>query len=163
MSMDPPVSSEGPQHPAAHAPAPSLRDRPGWKNRERRIDPRAPSPVWVVVATVFAAPAIVLSIHRLHIPPLIAIILFTGTLYMLIAWFGLRLSRAQKLVKQHHRFLCVNCLYALEGLPEEGHCPECDEPYTRAGLWKMWREWEQATNKGKLLIPDPPKAPDQHS
>lgn len=157
------MSGEHPAQPQQNHTAPSLRDRPGWKNRERRIDPRAPSPVWVVVVAVFAAPTIVLSSKVLRIPPAIAIGMVLGAVLLFAAYFVIQHLRVCRLIKQHRRFLCVNCLYALEGLPEEGYCPECDEPYTRAGLWKMWREWEQATNKGKLLIPDPPKAPDQHS
>lgn len=71
------------------------------------------------------------------------------------AWQVVQRRRLLQIIKEHRRFLCIKCRYPLRGLAEEGRCPECDEPYTRAERWQMWNAWEEAYN-GKPLFPDEP-------
>lgn len=44
--------------------------------------------------------------------------------------------------------MCGRCAYPLGGLPREGKCPECAEPYDRErDGWRWWRDLELAGPK----------------
>jgi hypothetical protein len=47
----------------------------------------------------------------------------------------------QRIRKAEYR-VCLNCEYALQGLPETYECPECGTGYTKEGLRAAWHDWE---------------------
>jgi hypothetical protein len=57
--------------------------------------------------------------------------------------------KIRHVIRTHGRFLCLNCHYPLQGLPDTGTCPECEYPYDRATNERRWRTWEETVNKGK--------------
>lgn len=123
--------------------------------RAQRLNPKRLYGNDIAIVVMLACVAILLAAGRLGIPsewlggPCIV------ALMVIVGLSRLRTNRTRKLVVQHRRFLCISCLYPLQGLADEGRCPECDHPYTRAELWHMWRAWEEAYN-GKPLFPDEP-------
>ena len=68
----------------------------------------------------------------------------------MLGWVGLAwvyFFVARQRAKKARWELCLECEYPLEGLPLDGHCPECGEAYSRdlvAGIWQ--RRW---TNKNE--------------
>lgn len=55
---------------------------------------------------------------------------------LLQSWGRSRLSRR---LQQSDGRLCPRCHYNLAGLTDEGHCPECGEPYSPDQLAEAWR------------------------
>jgi hypothetical protein len=74
-----------------------------------------------------------------------------GALLSLAKWMS-DIYRIRRLLRTHGRFLCLNCHYALQGLPDTGVCSECDQPYDRPTTERRWKTWEEAMNKGKPMV-----------
>lgn len=126
------------------------------------MTPRTVGPQWIVVIGTTAAPVIVLASHLFAgtIPMMVVIGAWLTALAGAIFFFMRSFFRVRRLLRRHGRFICLNCLYPLTGLQDSGVCPECNEPYTRERLARLWRSWEVGVNKGRLIIPDPEPADD---
>jgi RNA polymerase subunit RPABC4/transcription elongation factor Spt4 len=48
-------------------------------------------------------------------------------------------SRLCRRLQESDGRLCPRCHYNLTGLTDEGHCPECGEPYSPDRLAEAWR------------------------
>jgi uncharacterized paraquat-inducible protein A len=44
-------------------------------------------------------------------------------------------------VRQEEGEVCLNCHYSLRGLPDDGVCPECNEPFNKPEIRRLWRPW----------------------
>ncbi|HMN42766.1 MAG TPA: hypothetical protein PKE29_18145 [Phycisphaerales bacterium] len=130
---------------------------PAHKPRETLYEPRFPHPgVYLlpilILPTASALGAI--SIRRL-IPGLpewpIPVVGVCVALIVVAKWI-FDLHRIRLLLRTHGRFLCLNCHYALTGLPDSGACPECDHPYQRDVNERRWKTWEETVNKGKPMV-----------
>jgi len=66
-----------------------------------------------------------------------ASILLTIIALVLVRVWAIRMHR---MLRRHQVLLCTRCRYPLEGLGEEGQCPECGEPFNRELVIKTWQE-----------------------
>lgn len=74
-----------------------------------------------------------------------------GSLTVIAKWM-VDIHRVRRVIRTNGRFLCLNCHYALKGLPDSGTCPECEYPYERATTERRWKTWEETMNKGKPMV-----------
>lgn len=58
--------------------------------------------------------------------------------------FMVPVRRARRLIVKHKCELCMRCKYPLTGLPEQGSCPECGEPYTIEEARRHWAKFVKA-------------------
>lgn len=54
--------------------------------------------------------------------------------------FRLQRFRARRILRAHKFRICARCRYTLDGLPDEGVCPECGENYELTELRRMWQD-----------------------
>lgn len=69
---------------------------------------------------------------------------------LIVAWALLRLHREESSFRRAERLhwrVCVNCGYRLEGLEEQGICPECSTPYALTDMKERWLAWMYGTRK----------------
>ena len=129
---------------------------PGDKKPETLFEPRFIHPGILLVPIILTPSAILIAamITRFHFngpAPLVMVGMVIAAILSIVGYWVWKLGRMRKLIRTHGRFLCLNCHYPLTGLPEIGHCPECNYPYERAVNERRWRSWEEAINKGKPL------------
>ena len=123
---------------------------------ETLYEPRFPHPGVYILPIILFPTAGTLGglLLRKYIPGLpewiIPVVIVTVTLGLVAKWM-FDIHRIRRILRTHGRFLCLNCHYALSGLPDSGACPECDHPYDRATNERRWRIWEETVNKGKPL------------
>lgn len=55
----------------------------------------------------------------------------------------LSFRKVKKFAQLHNYELCLNCICALDKLPEDGNCPECDDTYNHVELRKFWKPSKQ--------------------
>lgn len=48
-------------------------------------------------------------------------------------------ARLIRLARQHDYLLCTECGYPLQGLGDEGQCPECATPFEAKFVRRLWR------------------------
>ena len=56
-----------------------------------------------------------------------------------IAMFLLERRRTRRLLRQVDYRMCLRCRHVLTGLPDQGACPECGQPYDwwhQRGVWQ---------------------------
>jgi len=61
-----------------------------------------------------------------------------ATIYQIVQY-----KRVANLFRRHHGKICGNCLFPLEGLDDEGVCPECGHSYE---IEKTIQGWQQDLN-----------------
>ncbi len=62
-------------------------------------------------------------------------------------WFAFwHTARIRRRVVNHEFTLCLECGYALTGLPLKGRCPECGAPYEVETVQGEWRRWFESHN-----------------
>ena len=123
--------------------------------RETLYEPRFPHLGLLFLPIVFMPTAIIISAvltNKLSGPfPLVMVGLTFAAILTIVGYFLWRVHQVRKLIRAHGRFLCLNCHYPLTGLPDTGHCPECEYPYERSTNERRWKSWEEGINKGKPL------------
>ena len=132
-----------------------MAERPA--KRETLYAPRVIELGYVVLALTMVTPVSALSLVLLHgraptLAPLLGIGLFVASVLGFVAYFMWRIAQLRRLIRTHGRFLCLNCHYPLNGLPDAGRCPECDQPYERATTEKRWLTWELTVNKERPFV-----------
>lgn len=80
---------------------------------------------------------------------------FEVTRNILIAYFAVIAAMLLILAVQYRLYrrrarraryeLCTNCLYPLDGLPDQHRCPECGVEYDRDACRQLWQAWLKET------------------
>jgi len=96
----------------------------------------------------------------LFVTTIVQFVVMFGTLAMVLRtrhpwsvwWFGLifvpsmtisvlffRATRnGRRVIKERGFRICPKCSYDLRDLSDDGHCPECGQPYTQRSLQTVW-------------------------
>jgi len=65
----------------------------------------------------------------------------TFVAFLLLIAYSRRLARQYCAQVQALGYeVCPNCGYPLHGSPDDGHCPECNEPYCKRDLPRVWQQ-----------------------
>ncbi|NOX58502.1 MAG: hypothetical protein GXP29_06550 [Planctomycetes bacterium] len=67
--------------------------------------------------------------------------LFVGSMALLWVVVRNRANRFREHVEAAEYGVCLNCAYALRGLPDEHRCPECGSEYSMVNVRAVWKEW----------------------
>lgn len=125
--------------------------KPAPHKPETLFEPRFLHPgIFLIIPFATLAAIAGLTLFK-WVPPWVIIGIAVAIPSMIIGWWLYRLSKVRRTLQTFGRFLCLNCHYPLNGLPDEGVCPECRQPYQRAVTERRWLNWEEAINKGKPL------------
>ena len=73
------------------------------------------------------------------------LIAYFGMIAAVLIAFAVRYRLYRYRARKTSYELCTNCLYPLDGLPDEHRCPECGEAYDRWECRRLWREWLKDT------------------
>jgi hypothetical protein len=94
---------------------------------------------WLYIALVVIKSILIVTID--YPGPYLAISIAAGAVaFAAIVLVATKRSRVLRKARQHEFLLCPQCVYILQGLPSEGNCPECGQPYTLDHVAVMWRE-----------------------
>jgi hypothetical protein len=114
-----------------------------WYPRRERLDPLI---VGAGMVTILLLPGLLLAVYlgwisigafaRLAAPLLLVVSI---SWMVLLVGRGIDRSRRIRELSKHDYRICQTCGYQLEGLPDEGTCPECGSSYDRQKTIRIWR------------------------